>query len=343
MIKEPLLSWNWWLEGGWLVAATKLTVAVVILIVAFTVARIVRVALERLKGRPHLSGPVIYIFQKLSGYALVATGVLIALSTVGINLTSLAVFAGAVGVGVGLGLQGIVREFVSGLLVIFDQHLHVGDFIELEGGVKGEIVEVGPRAARIRTNDAVDVVLPNSKLIENKVINWTLNGDTRRIHVPFTVACGVDKNRVRDAVLDAARAVPFTLPDTDARRTQVWMVGFGDSALNFELVVWPTEKAARRPAAMHAAYTWAIDDALRAADVEMPFPQIDVRLRSLFGRESDAALAALRLERTDQTRPVATACAHNDALRDTQTSAHDDDPDGRLPTQSRSQNPAVDR
>jgi len=147
-MKDPLLSWHWWLQGGWMVAAGKLALAVVILIVALIAARYVRVALDRLRGRPHPSATVIYIFLKLSSYALVALGVLVALSTVGINLTSLAVFAGAVGVGVGLGLQGIVREFVSGPVVIFDQHLHVGDFLELEGGLKGEIVEVGPRAAR---------------------------------------------------------------------------------------------------------------------------------------------------------------------------------------------------
>jgi small-conductance mechanosensitive channel len=344
MIKDSLLSWSWWLQGGWMVGATRLVLAVVILIAAFTTARLVRVALDRVKGRTHLSGPIIYIFQKLTSYALIAIGILVALSTLGIDLTSLAVFAGAVGVGVGLGLQGIVREFVSGLVVIFDQHLHVGDFVELEGGVKGEIVEVGPRAARIRTNDAVDVVLPNSKLIETKVENWTLHGETRRIHVPFTVAYGADKNQVRDAVLAAARALPFTLPDTDARRTQVWMVGFGDSALNFELVVWPTQEAARRPAAMHAAYTWAIDEALRSAEVEMPFPQLDVRLRSLFGRETDDALAALRLERVGDVRPAARASAHtNDAMQDTQISAHADDPEGRSPTRPRSNRSDSDR
>lgn len=330
MPKEPLLSWTWWLEGGWMLAAGRLALAIAALVAGFTAARIVRAALNRLKGRPHLSGPVIYIFQKLSSYTLVAAGAFVALSTIGINLTSLAVFAGAVGVGVGLGLQGIVREFVSGLVVIFDQHLHVGDFIELEGGVKGEIVEVGPRAARIRTNDSVDVVLPNSKLIENEVTNWTLKGETRRIHVPFTVAYGVDKAKVREAVLAAARALPFTLPDTEHRRTQVWMVGFGSSALNFELVVWPKEEAARRPAAMHAAYTWAIDDALRQAGVEMPFPQLDVRLRSLFGRESDDALQALRLDRTADMRTAATASTPNDALRDAQVARGADDPEGAL-------------
>jgi small-conductance mechanosensitive channel len=328
MIKGPLLSWSWWLQGEWVPAATKVALAILVLIVAFAAARVIRAALERLNRRPHLSGPVIYIFQKLSSYGLAAAGVFVALSTLGINLTSLAVFAGAVGVGVGLGLQGIVREFVSGLVVIFDQHLHVGDFIELESGVRGEIIEVGPRAARIRTNDAVDVVLPNSKLIENQVINWTLKGDTRRIHIPFSVAYGVDKGRVRDAVLSAARAVPFTLPDTAARRPQVWMVGFGDSALNFELVVWPKEDAARRPAAMHAAYTWAIDDALREAEIEMPFPQVDVRLRSLFGREEDDALQVLRLDPTRDIRRAPKGPSANDALQDVEVRPDRDNLDG---------------
>jgi small-conductance mechanosensitive channel len=253
-----------------------------------------------------------------------------------VNLTSLAVFAGAVGVGVGLGLQGVVREFVSGLVVIFDPNVHVGDFVELENGVRGEIVEVGPRATRIRTNDALDVVLPNSKLIENQVINWTLKGETRRIHVPFSVSYGTDKALVRDAVLAAAREMPST-QETETRRTQVWLVGFSDSAMNFELVVWPTPEAARRPAAMQAAYTWAIDDALCRAGIEIPFPQIDVRLRSLFGHEGEAALEALKLRAPAEARPGAAASAPNDALQDAQVSSEADDPEGRAPVEPRAQ------
>ena len=117
---------------------------------------------------------------------------------------------------------------------------------------------MGPRATRLRTNDNVDVVIPNSKLIENPLINWTLKGDTRRVHVPFGVAYGSDKECVRRAVLEAAHKVPFTLPDTRDRKTQVWLVGFGESALNFELVVWPTLDSFKRPAAMQAAYNWSI-------------------------------------------------------------------------------------
>ena len=234
------------------------------------------------------------------------------------NFSSLAVFAGAIGVGVGLGLQGVVREFVSGLVLIFDNALHVGDFIELSGGAKGEVLSIGARATHVRTNDGVDMLVPNSHLIDNTIINWTLRGATRRIHVPFGVAYGADKEKVRDAVLTAAHKLPFTLPDEGARKTQVWLTGFGDSALNFELVVWPNLDAVKRPASMQAAYNWAIEDALRQAEIEIPFPQMDVRLRSLFGVEEQDARKALKLASEDgeeKKRPSKKA-SRNDAAED---------------------------
>jgi len=295
--------WTWLSTGQWVSGATRLAVAVGVVAGAALLARVVVRILRRLRDRSHIGRPLIYIVEKLAGYALVLVGAFIGLSTLGINLTSLAVFAGAVGVGVGLGLQGVVREFVSGLVTIFDPFINVGDFIELENGIRGEVTEVGPRATRIRTNDGLNVILPNSRLIETQVVNWTLKGGTRRIHVPFSVAYGVDKSRVRDVVLEAARGVPFTLTDTESRKTQVWLIGFGESALNFELVVWPTVDAVRRPAAMHAAYTWAIEDALRGAGIEIPFKQLDLRVRSFFGREDIAALDALGLQRNETEPP----------------------------------------
>lgn len=292
MKTAPTVVWDWVASGDWMRPIGHVLVAVAIVAAAFVVARIVSALLKRLRSRSRAGASLIYIVEKLASYGLVLAGLFVGLSTIGIDLTSLTVFAGAVGVGAGLGLQGVVREFVSGLVVIFDPLVHVGDFVELENGVRGVIMEVGPRATQLRTNDGLNVVLPNSKLIENQVVNWTLKGETRRIHVPFTVAYGVDKALVRDVVLEAARAVPFTLPETEGRKSQVWMIGFGDSCLNFELVVWPTFEAVKRPSAMHAAYTWAIDDALRKADIEIPFPQVDLRVRSLFGREGAAALTA---------------------------------------------------
>jgi small-conductance mechanosensitive channel len=297
--------------GGTPVTLGGLLASAAIIAAALLAARLLALLFRRLRARTRSGGASLYIIERLSSYALILAGGFAALTTLGVNLTSFAVFAGAIGVGVGLGLQGIVREFVSGLVIIFDRQANVGDFVEVNGS-RGLITEVGPRATRLRDNDGVDIIIPNSKLIENTVINWTLHGDTRRIHVPFSAAYGADKAKVRDAVLAAARAVPFTLPETDARRCQVWLTGFGDSALNFELVVWPTLEAVKRPAAMQAAYTWAIDDALRAADIEIPFPQMDVRLRSLFGHEGSEAMGALRLEQPEHEESEQ-ELSHNDA------------------------------
>lgn len=283
--------------GGASLTVGGLLTALVIVLVAALLSRLVVRALRRARERGPRHAQALYLLEKLAGYGILIAGVMMALSTAGLNLSSLAVFAGAIGIGVGLGLQGVVKEFVSGLFLIFDRMVSVGDYVELhDGKVRGAVMEIGPRATRVRTNDNVNVLVPNSWLIEGPVTNWTLKGDTRRIHIPFAVAYGADRARVRDAVLAAANASPFTLPETEARKSQVWLVGFGESGLDFELLVWPTRDAVKRPAAMHAAYTWLIADALDQAGVEIPFPQTDLRLRSVFGREGDDALRALGMD-----------------------------------------------
>ncbi|WP_426050674.1 mechanosensitive ion channel family protein [Brevundimonas sp. SL161] len=287
--------------GGSVITVGGLASGAVILTIAIVVSWLLTRGIRRVRSRAQRSAQLLYLLEKLTGYGVIIIGAVVGLSTAGLNLSSLAVFAGAIGIGVGLGLQGVVKEFVSGIFLIFDRMVSVGDYVELEGGTRGAIAEIGPRATRIRTNDNVNVIIPNSHLIEGPVTNWTLKGDTRRIHIPFSVAYGADRGEVRDAVLAAARASPFTLPETDVRTSQVWLVGFGDSSLNFELLVWPTQEAVKRPAAMHAAYTWAIADALDAAGIEIPFPQTDLRIRSILGREGDDALGALGLSKNIET------------------------------------------
>lgn len=300
------------------VGATHLTVggvgAAIVLTTAFLVAAwLLGNALKRLRQRTREGSGSLYLFEKLISYGLVIIGFVAGLSTLGLDLSSLAVFAGAIGIGLGLGLQGIVKEFVSGLTLISDRAVHIGDYVELPDGTRGVVQEIGPRATRIRNNDNVYLLVPNSMLIENTVINWTLRGETRRIHVPFHVAIGADKEKVRACVLEAARDVPFTLPDTDQHRTQVWLVGYGDHYLKFELIVWPALEAVKRPKAMNAAYTWAIDDALRKAGVEIPYPQRDIRIRSFFGEEGDEALDTLNMRAKPHLPPVPQAPSVNDA------------------------------
>jgi small-conductance mechanosensitive channel len=292
---------------------------IVIVILAMLAARLAGAGLRRLRARAVDNASSLYVVEKLATYGLVVIGLLAALSTMGIDLTSLAVFAGALGVGVGLGLQGVIKDFASGISLVFERLVAVGDFVELSNGARGVVHEIGPRATRIRTNDSTDIIVPNSVLVNDQAVNWTLHNTSRRIRVPFITAFGVDKAKVREAVLKAAHAAPFTAPDDDTRKTQVWLVGYGESSLKFELVVWPTVDAVRRPAAIFAAYTWAIDDALREAGIEVPYPQRDVRLRGVFGEEDDDARAALRLEPRASRRAKAKAAApssSNDAAED---------------------------
>jgi small-conductance mechanosensitive channel len=281
--------------GGLVLTLGGLLTGAVIIAVASLASWMVTRGIRRVRLKAQRTAQTLYLFEKLTGYAILFLGTIAGLSAAGLNLSSLAVFAGAIGIGVGLGLQGVVKEFVSGLFLIFDRMVSVGDYIELKEGTRGAIAEIGPRATRIQTNDNVNVIIPNSHLIEGPVTNWTLKGDTRRIHIPFSVAYGAARSEVREAVLSAARASPFTLPESPQRSSQVWLVGFGDSSLNFELLVWPTQEAVKRPAAMHAAYTWAIADALEVAGIEIPFPQTDLRIRTIFGREGEEGLAALGL------------------------------------------------
>lgn len=299
-----------------------------VVVMAFVVAGVVAFALRRLRNRVRYGGSALYIVEKLVTYGVVIIGLVAGLSTVGLDFSSLAIFAGAVGVGVGLGLQGVVKEFVSGLVLIFDRVVNIGDYVELEDGHRGQVQEIGPRATRIRNNDNIDIIVPNSHLIEGTLVNWTLHGQTRRIHIPFSVAYGADKNEVRDAVLAAARALPFTMPESEVHKSQVWLAGFGDSALNFELLVWPDLNAAKRPNAMQAAYTWAIDDALRAANIEIPFPQTDLRIRSLFGHEGGKALDVLQLKQPYEAAPSkVTAATTNDAAEDVSRPVEEPQPD----------------
>jgi len=309
--------------------------AVLIIILALIAARLAAGAIRRLRTRSGQAAPQVYIFEKLITYGLVVIGVIAAFSTIGLDLSSLTLFAGALGVGLGFGLQGVVKEFISGLVLLFDRLIRIGDYVELQSGERGIVEEIGPRATRIRNNDDLDVLIPNSRLIETPVSNWTHQNGTRRVHVPFTVAYGADKEKVRDIVLRAAHEAPFTLPDTERRRTQVWLVGFADNGLKFELVAWPTLEAVKRPNATHAAYTWAIESALRGGGFEIPVQQTDLRLRALFGEEGLAARDALRLKPTKQTPAEPTLRSEiNDAAEDLLRGAVEDAEKPVSPTRS---------
>lgn len=266
-----------------------------ILVLVWLLGRLLRRAFERYAARRESSTrPAIYTVSRISYYLLIVLGLLFALSVLGIPISRFAVFTGALGVGLGFGLQTIFNNFISGLILLFDGSLKVGDFVELESGVHGEVSDINIRATRITTNDNIEILVPNSEFVGGRVVNWTHNDAVRRVRIPFGVAYGSDKDLVKKAALEAAAELPFTLDMEGPRGARVWLVGFGDSSLNFELVVWLTADATKRPSAVQAAYNWALESALAKYGLEIPFPQRDLHVRSLFGMAGGDALAALR-------------------------------------------------
>ncbi len=322
--------------GGISVTVAGLVGAVLVLLGAWALSYLVRRALRRYGERTdNAHRAALYTVARLAHYVLLTLGVLLSLSLLGVPLSRFAVFAGALGVGLGFGLQSIFSNFISGLILLFDRSLKVGDFVELESGVTGEVRDIKIRATRIVTNDNIDILVPNSEFVGGRVVNWTHRDVSRRVRIPFGVAYGTEKEVVRDAALEAATEVPFTLTLEGVRRPQVWLTDFGESALEFELVVWLTAEATMKPGAVRAAYNWALHSALQRHGLEIPFAQRDVNVRSLFGLEREDALRSLGLDTSalrrsgqeDGGRPdVSANDAVEDVRNDTADPPEDDDP-----------------
>lgn len=267
--------------GGLSISSAALIRLVVIITITWWISRLAQAAVIRLAShRPGISRGSLFALNRLLHYAVLTVGFSIAISSLGINLDKFALFASALGVGVGFGLQNLISNFVAGLVLLFEKSLKVGDYIELESGVSGEVREINFRSTLVTTNDNVDIAVPNSVFVTGHVMNWTMRDTQRRTHVPFGVAYGSDKDLVRKAGLEAASQVPHTLVDIDAHKPQVWLTKFGDSSLNFELVVWLDSDAVKRPGTVQADYLWAIETALKKYGIEIPFPQRDLHIRS---------------------------------------------------------------
>ncbi len=253
----------------------------VILSIAFLLSRGIRHAIDRF-GASESAGTQasLYTVGRLSHYTIIIFGLFIALSSIGLDFSNLALVAGALSVGIGFGLQSIVNNFVSGLIILFEHSLRVGDYIELDTGLTGTVKSINVRSTLINTNDNIDIVVPNSEFVTTRLTNWTLGERILRVRIPFGVAYGSDKELVRKAAMEAAAEVPYTLTHMKGREPDIWLVEYGDNSLNFLLLVWVNRQGARRPTRTRAAYLWALETKLREYGIEIPFPQRDLHLRS---------------------------------------------------------------
>ena len=240
----------------------------------FVVSSFVRFVLdEEVYPRVHLPRGAAYALATIVHYVIVVIGFGFAIAALGIDLNRITLVAGALGVGVGIGLQNVVANFVSGLILLLERRLHVGDAVQL-GTVEGRIREIGIRASTIRTWDGAEVIVPNAALTSERVTNWTLSDTLRRVTLDVGVAYSADPRRVLEILSSVAAAHPKALADPPPLAL---CIGFGESALKFELRVWTRVDDADSFLSQLAI---AVHGALAAAKIEIPLPQRDVHIRN---------------------------------------------------------------
>jgi len=278
LLQRPLFS-----VGSTPVTLMSLALTVALVLLIWWLAGLVERTLLRVARQGEADHPDrqarLYLLSRLARYTVWVLGTIVVLNYVGLDLTGIAILGGAVAFGLGFGLQNVFSNFISGVIILLEGGLRVGDFVDLESGVRGHVREVAMRYTRVTTNDAIDILVPNSEFINGRVINWTFDASYRRMRIPFGVAYGTPKEQVREAAIAAARKVDGVL-DEPGHEPTAWLTEYGDSSVNYEMVVWANRKLTTAPGSTHAKLMWALDDELHARGIEIPFPQRDLHVRS---------------------------------------------------------------
>jgi small-conductance mechanosensitive channel len=221
----------------------------------------------------------------LTQYILTFLGLIVLLQIWGLDVSSLAIIASVLGVGIGFGVQNITNNLISGLIITLERPIQVGDFVKV-GDLMGIVERIGARSTEIRTLDQVTIIVPNSRFLEKEVINWSHGDPVSRLRISVGVAYGSDVEKVQAALLEAAKSHPEVLVRP---QPQVWFQEFGESALNFDLLVWLGEP--KNQFRVKSDLYYRIEESLRRYGLEVPFPQRDLNVRS---PQLDELIAAWR-------------------------------------------------
>ncbi len=222
------------------------------------------------------------MLSNLGYYFLVAVTFVFGLKSVGIDLSSLTILVGALSVGIGFGLQNIVSNFISGIILIFEKSIQVGHIIEIASGVRGKVSQINMRSSVITTFDNIDIIIPNATLIQGNVINLTFSDDIRRLNIPFSIAYGSDIDYVTSIIIESLSNSSLTyIRSTPEKLPKVRMTLMGTSSIDFELLVWISENPDENGVGSSnmSDFLIFIYKTLQKHNIEMPFPQMDIHLR----------------------------------------------------------------
>jgi small-conductance mechanosensitive channel len=276
VLKHPLISYS-----GMSLSLLLLLQILILLVSGIIVNRLYGHLVLRMGKKRNWSEQTVHLIQAVGKYPFIFIVAMIMLSFIGINTRSLALVAGALSVGIGFGMQTIVNNLVSGIILLFDKSIRPGDFICLgensaTGGFQGNVVQMNIRATVLRTNDNINIIIPNADLMASQVVNWTYSDEKIRFRIPFSVAYGSDIDRVKSLVKGAILDLPEVLSQPE---TQIWMACHADSSLAFLAAIWVEGPNARRPAQITDIVLSTIYKTLSLHGIEIPFPQVDLRLR----------------------------------------------------------------
>jgi small-conductance mechanosensitive channel len=283
---------------GFSLSLVQIFLLIALLVAVFWISsRTKRFLFNRFLVNSGLDRALQYAIAQIVSNVVLVVGIFIVLENTGIHLGALTVFAGAVGVGVGFGLQNIASNFISGLVILAERPITIGDRVEV-AGVTGQVQQIRARSTVILTNDNITMIVPNTKFIDSPVTNWTYGDPRVRFRIPVGVAYGSDVNKVREALIAAGSENPHTLKDP---APSVFLEKFGQSSIDFELVVWSSEMS-YRPRRFRSDLNFAIEQKLREAGIEIPNPQRDLHFRSVLKVENVGPLAAASPSDSGQDR-----------------------------------------
>jgi len=259
--------------------ATPITLAalfklMILLLLLFYLSGKLRVLIaDRLLARTRMEVGARQAAGSIVRYLVVVIGLVVILQTAGIDLTALNVLAGAVGIGLGFGLQNIVNNFISGLIILFERPIKVGDRIVV-GDIEGDVMQIGGRSTTVVTNDNISIIVPNSKFITENVVNWSHNDRKVRFKIPVTVAYGTDIEVLEQLLLQVAVDCPDVLQEPPPGTR---LMAFGDSGLEYELRAWSTTLIHRK-GVLISKLNRAIYSSFNEHGIEIPYPRRDVSI-----------------------------------------------------------------
>ncbi|WP_277756786.1 mechanosensitive ion channel family protein [Achromobacter denitrificans] len=274
--------------GNISISLGNILVFVISVLIAFWAARTIRLVLhEELLNRMPLPRGVGNSIASLTYYSVLLLGLAVALSAAGVKASQLAIVLGALGVGIGFGLQNVVNNFVSGLILMFERPIQPGDVVEI-GDTSGQVRDIGMRATRIRTFEGADVVVPNGTLLSEKLTNWTMLDRNRRIEINVGLAYGTDPAQAIELLASVARG---TLGVSTQPAPIAMFMGFGANTLDFSVRAWTPDFD--QWMSIRSDMLSRMYEALTQAGIDIPFPQTDLHLRSI-SEEAGAMLAQAR-------------------------------------------------